>query len=82
MCLTFWGGNTFNGIFDILIDDAKLATHKLTNKPGQFLEQIYPIPQDMVKGKEKITVKFQAHPGAIAGGVFGLRVENKPAADK
>ncbi len=82
LCLTFWGGNTFNGIFDILIDDVKLVTHRLTNKPGQFLEHIYAIPEEMVKGKDKITVKFQAHPGAIAGGVFGLRVEKKPAANK
>jgi DUF1680 family protein len=82
LCLTFWGGNTFNGIFDILIDDVKLVTHKLTNKPGQFLDQIYAIPPDMIKGKDKVTVMFQAHPGAIAGGVFGLRVEKKTAAEK
>ena len=28
----------------------------------------------LLKGKQTITVKFQAHPGAWAGGVFGVRV--------
>ena len=80
--ITFWGGDTFNGIFDIFIDDAKLVTHRLTNKPGQFLEQTFAIPPEMLRAKDKITVKFQAHPGAVAGGVFALQIEQKPPAEK
>ena len=40
------------------------------NKPGEFFDVEYPIPADLLKGKEKITVKFQAHPDNTAGGVF------------
>ena len=35
------------------------------------------ITADMTRGKEKVTVKFSAHSGAWAGGVFGLRVMRK-----
>ena len=28
----------------------------------------------MIKGKERITVRFQAHADSWAGGVFGVRV--------
>jgi hypothetical protein len=71
----YFGSDANNRIFDIMIDDAKLATQQLeNNKPNQFYEEIYKIPADMVKGKDTVTVKFQAHPGATAGGSYGLRV--------
>ncbi len=77
--VTYWGGDAGNRVFDILIDDAKLATQRLqNNKPGTFYEEIYQIPAEMTKGKEKVTVKFQAHPGAWAGGSYGLRILKKP----
>ena len=33
----------------------------------------YNIPAELTKGKPKVTVKFQAHPGAVAGGVYRCR---------
>jgi len=33
----------------------------------------FDIPADLTKGKQKVIVKFQAHPGAVAGGVYGCR---------
>ena len=44
------------------------------NRPEQFYDQTYPLPADLTKGKSQVTVTFQAHPGQMAGGVFGLRV--------
>jgi hypothetical protein len=70
----YWGGDGGNRAFDILVDGEKVATQQLEgDKPGQFFDVIYSIPQAMTQGKEKVTVKFQAHPGAIAGGVFECR---------
>jgi hypothetical protein len=61
--------------FDILIDGRKIATQKLNNnRPEMFYDEIYPIPDELTKGKAKITVRFQAHPGNMAGGVFDCRV--------
>jgi uncharacterized protein len=80
--ITCWGGDTFNGIFDIFIDDAKLVTHRLVNKPGQFLDQIFALPPEMLDAKDKVTIKFQALPGAVAGGVFALQIEQTPPTEK
>jgi uncharacterized protein len=44
------------------------------NKPGEYYEEAYPIPPAMTQGTNQVTVKFQAHPGKIAGGVFGCAV--------
>ena len=80
--VTYWGGDTDNRTFDILINGQKIATQKLNaSKPGQFMDVTYNIPASLTKGKQKVTVKFQAHPGAVAGGVFGCRIvkASKPA---
>jgi hypothetical protein len=72
---TYWGGETGARRFDILADGVKIATQSLQNdKPGQFFEVTYPIPQDLTRGKTRITIRFQAQPGNTAGGFYGLRV--------
>ena len=75
LTVTYWGGDSGNRAFDILIDGRKLATQKLNApKPGSFTDVTYAVLADLTKGKEKVTVKFQAHPGSMAGGVFGCRI--------
>ena len=74
LLVTYWGSDGGNRVFDIFVDSTKLATQRLqNNRPGQFYDEVYPIPELLTKGKNKVTVKFQAHPGAWAGGVFELR---------
>ncbi len=73
--VTYWGSDGGNRVFDIFADDRKIATQRLeNNKPDRFFDEVYPLPHDLLRGKPIITVKFQAHPGASAGGVFGARV--------
>ena len=73
--VTYWGSDGGNRLFDLLLDGHKLATQRLQdNQPGRFYEETYPLPPDLLRGKTNITVRFQAHPGAFAGGVFGVRV--------
>ncbi len=75
LIVTYWGGDSGNRVFDILIDGKKIATQKLNrNKPGEFIDVTYAVPVDLTKGKKKVTVKFQAHPGGTAGGAFGCRI--------
>ena len=72
--VTYWGSNV-GRLFDILIDGKKLATQKLQDEhPGQFYDETYLIPAERIKGKAKITVRFQARPGSTAGGVFECRL--------
>jgi DUF1680 family protein len=79
LSVTYWGSDRGNRVFDIVIDGEKLATQTLNSKkPESFYEEDYPIPEAMLKGKDKIVVKFQAQRNAWAGGVFGIRVMRSP----
>jgi len=70
----YWGSDDGRK-FDILIDDQKIATEELKNEqPGKFFDREYPIPADFLKGKSKVTVKFQPVGNSIAGGVFGCYI--------
>ncbi len=75
LLVTYWGSDGGNRVFDVLIDDRKLATQRLQqDKPEQFFDRSYPVPAELTQGKDRVTLKFQAHPGAFAGGVFGVRL--------
>jgi len=72
---TYWGGDSGKRNFDILIDETILATQALNyNKPGRFIDVEYKIPEELLKDKNKITVKFVPKPENLAGGVFGVRL--------
>ncbi len=74
---TYWGSD-LNREFDILIDGQKIASQRINvNFPGDFFEVEYPIPLELTKGKSKITVKFQPHPGSTAGGVYACLIMRK-----
>ena len=71
----YWGGEGFERKFDILVDGQKIASQDLhDNKPGEFFDVEYPVPTDLTRGKNKVTVRFQAVPHGTAGGVFDLRM--------
>ena len=65
--------------FDIYIDDEKLVSEDNTGKWNQskFHDIEYTIPDAMIKGKEKVRVKFQALPGNTAGAVYYIRLIRK-----
>jgi hypothetical protein len=73
--VTYWGSDAGRRVFDILVDGKKLATERLeNNRPDRFYDQTYTLSEDLTKGKNQLTVSFEAHPRQTAGGVFGLRV--------
>jgi len=69
----YWGDDHRGRIFDILIDGQTIATQNLTSfKQSRFYEITYSIPQELVKGKQTVTVKFAAHsPHTGVGPVSG-----------
>lgn len=78
LLVTYWGSDGGNRIFDILVEDRKIATQRLqNNQPNRFFDQAYDVPADLTQTKAEIIVRFQAHPGAWAGGVFGVRMLKK-----
>ena len=75
LACTFWGSDDGRREFDVLVDGKIIATQKLKNdQPGDFFEATYPIPVELTRGKYTVVVKFAAHPGNKAGGVFGVRI--------
>jgi DUF1680 family protein len=68
---TYWGSESGPRTFDILVDGAKIATQTLANnRPDEFFDVEYPIPEALTHGRQQVTVRFQSHAGNFAGGVF------------
>lgn len=75
LAATFWGSDVGAREFDILVDGKIVGTETLdNNRPGEFFDEIFPLTAEMTRNKSSVTVKFAAHPGNVAGGLFGLRV--------
>lgn len=80
LMVRYWGNEGCTRAFDIMIDDEKLVSENISGKwnKDEFVNEIYPIPDSMVKGKKIITVKFTANSGMV-GGLYGVRLlRNKP----
>jgi hypothetical protein len=82
LLIRYWGAEWGIRKFDIYIDDKKLLTVDNTNKWNQsmFKNEVYPIPDSMIKGKNHVRVKFQSFPGSTAGAIYIVRLlrgENK-----
>ncbi len=73
--VTYWGSDAGRRVFDILVDGKKLATETLENNhPDTFYDQTYALSEQLTRGKNEVSVTFQAHPRHTAGGIFGLRI--------
>lgn len=71
--VTYWGGDSGRR-FDILVDGRVIATESLRGGKEAYYSIEYPLGENVIAGKERIAVRFQAQPGQTAGGVFGLRI--------
>ncbi|KPK76669.1 MAG: hypothetical protein AMJ79_05825 [Phycisphaerae bacterium SM23_30] len=61
--------------FEILVDGQRVAEQEIEGtQPARFFDVLYAIPANLVKGKEKVTVRFQATNDNQIATVFGLRM--------
>ncbi|MCX6904030.1 MAG: glycoside hydrolase family 127 protein, partial [Verrucomicrobia bacterium] len=61
--------------FDISVDGVRVGQQTIERRgPLRFFDVEYAVPAETVKGKQKVTVKFQATQGNEVGAVFGLRM--------
>jgi hypothetical protein len=75
LVVTYWGDEGIRREFDVLVDGEKVATQELSHNVGaRFFDVEYPLEAERLKGKKRITVKFQNRGKTMVGGVFGLRV--------
>jgi hypothetical protein len=60
--------------FEVWVDGEKIATQALEIHPTELFDVEYKLPETLTRGKQKITVKFQALPNSTAGQVLDVRV--------
>lgn len=76
---TYHGEERANRSLEILVDGVRVGEQKIErHRPGSptksFFDVEYPIPAELVKGKQKVTVRFQATGGNETAGIFGVRM--------
>ena len=84
LVVTFSNDARRNGSFDILVDGKKVGEQKTDRRsPEQdvhFFDAEYAIPAELIQGKQKVTVRFEAPAGSEVPGVFGIRIVRADAA--
>jgi DUF1680 family protein len=75
LVVTYYSDEWQKRTFDILVDGQRIAD-QVVEKGGEphFFDAEYPIPAELSRGKQKITVRFQATQGNEIAAVFGLRL--------
>ncbi len=75
--VTYGGDRWRKSTVDILVDGKKigdhLEEHLSPDQEKQFIDVQYSIPAELLTGKSKVTVRFQATDGNVIGGIFGVR---------
>jgi uncharacterized protein len=79
LIVTYHGEERATRTFEILVDDTRVGEQRIErHRPGSptksFFDVEYTIPAELVKGKQKVTVRFQATGGNQTAGVFGVRM--------
>lgn len=60
--------------FTLLADGVKIGEEVIAGREGlKFFDVQYPLPAEVVKGKTKVTIRFEATGGNEIGAVFGIR---------
>ena len=75
--LKYWGvGEWKTHEFDIFVDDVLVKEVNNTGKYriSEFKYETYPIPSDLMKGKQQVRVKFVAKSGKQIGEIYEVRL--------
>jgi hypothetical protein len=77
LMVTYYSGQqpAAGASFEVQVDGRKVGDQKVENAATPaFLDVRYALPDDLVKGKQKVTVRFQAASGSRTATVFGIRM--------
>lgn len=72
LAFTYLGTEGRRRTFDVLVDGVTIATKTAEYHPTELLDAEYPIPPELTRGKQKVTVRFQA-PDSVSAAVFEVR---------
>jgi len=75
--VTYGGDRWRKSSLDVLVDGKKIGDHVeqhlSPDQEKQFVDVSYPIPSELIAGKKRVIVRFQATDGDVIGGIFGVR---------
>jgi uncharacterized protein len=75
LVVTYNTDNRRTRSFEILVDGRRVGEQKLDQtSASRFFDVEYSLPADLVQGKQKLTVRFQATAGNEVAAVFGVRL--------
>lgn len=75
LMVTYNSGDPTPRTFDLLVEGTRVKSDATTpTQPAQFHDVEYAIPAELVKGKEKVTVRFEATGNNGLAAVYGLRM--------
>lgn len=76
LSVTYWGGDR-DRAFDVIAGDSIVAVERLeASAPDRFVEHRYPLPPELIAAHPEgaVPIRFVAHPGSLAGGVYEVRL--------
>jgi DUF1680 family protein len=75
LVVTYNSDNRRQRSFEILVEGRKVGEQRIDQgSMSRFFDVEYPLPADLVQGKQKLTVRFQATGGNEVAPVFGVRL--------
>ncbi len=76
LLVRYWGNESGDRNFDILIDDEVIASENVAGKwnADKFVDVEYNIPTHLLADKSSVNLTFKSHPGNTAGGIFMVRM--------
>ncbi|VTR28484.1 glycoside hydrolase family 127 protein [Sphingobacterium thalpophilum] len=79
LIVRYWGYESGNKKFDILVDGQVLASEDIVKRweQSKFFDVVYPIPAAWTKNKESINITFRAKPHNSTGRIFQVRLAQK-----
>jgi len=70
---TYRGSEGRRRSFEVLVDGQRVAAESLEYHPTEELDREYAIPESLTRGKDHITVRFQAQEQSTAGALLEVR---------
>jgi len=73
--VTYHSGERRKATFDILADGKPIGSQEISRtSPVHFFDVEYSLPAEVVKSKQKVTIRFQATKGNDIATVYGVRI--------
>ncbi|MFC2168125.1 beta-L-arabinofuranosidase domain-containing protein [Acidobacteriota bacterium] len=79
LIVTYYSGErSVRTSFNILVDGQHISHQEVIRSyPQRFFDVEYLIDANLIKGKEKVTVRFEAEEGSSVSSLFGIRIIRK-----